>query len=64
MKKLRVMKKEEYKVEKNEIYGNGGPFIEHGSHWIIVFILIFKSEKTNFKHIQNLEEIYFISHGK
>ncbi len=53
-----------YKVEKNEIYGNGGPFIEHGSHWIIVFILIFKSEKTNFKHIQNLEGICFISQGK
>jgi hypothetical protein len=34
-----------YTVEKSEIYGNGGPFIEHGSHWMIVFILIFKSEK-------------------
>ncbi len=53
-----------YKVEKNEIYGNGGPFIEHGSHWIIVFLLIFKSKKTNFKHITNLEGICFISHGK
>jgi hypothetical protein len=33
------------KVLKSQIYGNFGPLIEHGPHWINFTIVIFISEK-------------------
>jgi hypothetical protein len=36
------------KISKNEIFGNFGPFIEHGPHLINYTILIFISEQINY----------------
>ncbi len=47
------------KVLKNEIYGNFGPLIEHGPHWINFIILTFISENNRYFK-WNLEQNYFI----
>ncbi len=33
-----------YKISKNEFFGNFGPLIEHGPHWINFIIFTFISE--------------------
>jgi hypothetical protein len=37
-----------YKFSKIEIFGNFGPLIKHGSHWINFTILTFISEKHGY----------------
>jgi hypothetical protein len=36
-----------YKISKSEFFGNFGPLIEHGPHWINFIILTFISEYNN-----------------
>jgi hypothetical protein len=36
------------KVSKSENFGNFGPLIEHGPHWINFTILIFINEKNRY----------------
>jgi hypothetical protein len=37
-----------YKISKNEFFGNFGPLIEHGPHWINFIILTFISENNRY----------------
>jgi hypothetical protein len=44
------------KVSKNQVFGNFGPLIKHGPHWINFSILIFISEKN--RHFKSLYKIW------
>jgi hypothetical protein len=37
-----------YKISKSEIFGNFGPLIEHGPHWINFIIFTFISENNGY----------------
>ncbi len=47
-----------YKISKNEIFGNFGPLIEHGPHWINFTIFTFISENNGYFRCPY--KIYFI----
>jgi len=44
------------KVLKNQIFGNFGPLMEHGPHWINFIILTFISEKN--RYFKSLHKIW------
>ncbi len=55
-----------YKISKNEIFGNFGPLIEHGSLWINFIILTFKVKKVNIldAHIKFVPNLFHLTWEK